>query len=88
MYSACLYLYAKRLFHWRLYWFLELISLFAFVSALGVANKLIEFAFLAFHLAHINTADAYWDLLANTLGSFVGYFFFFKFSFEKEKSEA
>lgn len=70
------------------YWFLDLIALFAFVSTLGVANKLIEFAFLALHLAHIDTADAYWDLLANTLGGFVGYFFFFKFSLEKEKSEA
>jgi hypothetical protein len=80
MYSACLYLYAKRLFNWRFYWLLDLIGLFAFVSALGVANKLIEFAFLALHLARINTADAYWDLLANTLGGFVGYFLFLKFS--------
>lgn len=85
MYCACLYLYAKRLFHWRLHWFLDLIVLFAFVSAFGVANKLIEFAFLALHLAHINTADAYWDLLANTLGGFVGYLFFFKFSLDKER---
>ena len=88
MYSASLYIYANRLFNWRLYWRFDLITLFAFVSALGVANKLIEFAFLALHLASIDTADAYWDLLANTLGGFVGYFFFFKFSLEKEKSEA
>jgi hypothetical protein len=86
MYSACLYLYAKRLLNWRLYWLLDLITLFAFVSALGVANKLIEFAFLALHLAPIDTADAYWDLLANTLGGFVGYFFFFKFSLEKSEA--
>lgn len=77
MYSACLYLYAKRLFNWRLHWVLDLIALFAWVSAFGVANKMVEFAFLELHLAHIDTADAYWDLLANTLGGFVGFFLFY-----------
>ena len=73
MYSACLYLYAKQLFRWRLNWLIDLLALFAWVSAFGVANKMMEFALLELHLAHINTADAYWDLLANTLGVFAGY---------------
>jgi hypothetical protein len=73
MYSACLYLYAVQLFNWRLHWLVHLTVLFAWVSALGVANKLMEFAVLELHLAHIDTADAYWDLLANTLGGFAGY---------------
>jgi hypothetical protein len=78
MYSACLYIYARQLFNWRLHWLLDLFALFAWVSAFGVANKMIEFAFLELHLAHIDTADAYWDLLANTLGGFVGYLLLYK----------
>lgn len=78
MYSACLYIYAKQLFNWRLHWLIDLLALFAWVSAFGVANKMIEFAFLELHLAHIDTADAYWDLLANTLGGFVGYLLLYK----------
>jgi len=80
MYSAALYLYAKQLFGWRLQWFLDLIVLFAWVSAFGVANKMVEFALLKLHLASIDTNDAYWDLLANTLGGFFGYGVLYKFS--------
>jgi|GEM_PF-953052 len=79
LYCACLYLYVKRLFGWRVHWFVDLLALFAWVSAFGVANKLVEFAFLKLGLAHIYTGDAYWDLLANTLGGFVGYIVLFKF---------
>jgi len=75
VYSACLYFYAKQLFGWRFSNFMDPLVLFAWVSAFGVANKMVEFAFLELHLAHIDTADAYWDLLANTLGGFVSYCF-------------
>jgi hypothetical protein len=78
LYTACLYLYAKQLFDWRLYRFVDLLALFAWVSAFGVANKLIEFALLKLGLAHIYTGDAYWDLLANTLGGFIGYGLLYK----------
>ena len=73
LYSAALYLYAKQLFGWKMHWFVDLLALFAWVSALGVANKLAEFALLKLGLVDISTGDAYWDLLANTLGGFVGY---------------
>jgi hypothetical protein len=79
MYSACLYLYVKQVFNWKLYWLVDLLALFAWVSAFGVANKMIEFALLELKLANIYTGDAYWDLLANTLGGFVGYLLIFKF---------
>jgi hypothetical protein len=79
MYSACLYLYAKQVFGWKLHWLIDLLALFAWVSAFGVANKLIEFALLELKLANIYTGDAYWDLLANTVGGFVGYLLLFKF---------
>jgi len=80
MYSACLYIYAKQLFGWRLQWLLDLIVLFAWVSAFGVANKLLEFTLVKLHLAVIDTADTDWDLLANTLGGFFGYLILYKFS--------
>jgi hypothetical protein len=73
-----LYLYAKQLFGWRLHWLIDLLALFAWVSAFGVANKLAEFALLKLGLAHIYTGDAYWDLLANTLGGFTGYGLLYK----------
>lgn len=73
MYSACLYMYVKQVFGWRLHWVVDVLALFAWVSAFGVANKLAEFALLETGLANIYTGDAYWDLLANTLGGFVGY---------------
>lgn len=79
LYTTCLYLYAKQLFRWRLHWLLELVVLFAWVSAFGVANKLVEFALLKLGLVSIDTADAYWDLLANTLGGFVGYALLYRF---------
>jgi hypothetical protein len=78
IYSACLYLYIKQLLNWRVHWVIDLIVLFAWVSAFGVANKLVEFAFLKLGLAHIDTADAYWDLLANTMGGFFGYLLIYK----------
>lgn len=78
LYSALLYFYFKQLFDWKLNWLLDLLALFAWVSALGVANKLIEFALLELGLAHIYTGDAYWDLLANTLGGFLGYLILFR----------
>ena len=73
IYSACLYVYAKQLLGWRLHWAVDLLALFAWVSAFGVANKLAEFALLETGLANVYAGDVYWDLLANTLGGFVGY---------------
>jgi len=85
MYAACLYLYAKQLFNWRLHWLIDLLALFAWVSAFGVANKMFEFALLELKLANIYTGDAYWDLLANTLGGFAGYLLLFRFVGKKKR---
>ena len=73
MYTACLYFYARQLFGWQFSWIVELLVLFAWISAFGVANKLAEFTIAQMGIAHITTSDADWDLLANTLGGFVGY---------------
>ncbi len=85
LYSAALYIYIKQLFNWRLHGFVNLLALFAWVSALGVANKLAEFALLKLGLASIYTGDAYWDLLANTVGGFVGYATFYKIHASKPR---
>lgn len=73
MYSACLFAYFKQAFNWRHSWIGLLIFLFAWTSALGVANELLEFSITKLQLTGIDTTDADWDLLANTLGAFFGY---------------
>lgn len=69
VYSALLYIYFKRYFGWKLNTASSLLVLFAWVSALGVMNKLLEFAMAALHLMVLDMSDAYWDLLANTIGA-------------------
>ena len=76
IYSALLYFYIKRIFSWRFSLVIDLLLLFAWTSALGVANKLLEFVLLKLHLLALDTTDAYWDLLANTLGAYTAYILF------------
>ena len=76
VYSALLYIYVQQLFPGRLQfrsWAINGFYLFAWVSALGVINKLLEFGLLKTGLMRLDTSDAYWDLLANTLGAFATY---------------
>lgn len=73
MFSALLYIYAKRLLHWRTSWFTELALLFAWVSTLGVANELLEFGISQAGIMAIDTSDTGWDLLANTSGAYFAY---------------
>ncbi len=72
-YVALLYVYCKQAFGWRLNALASLVVLFAWASAFGVANELLEFTLTKLQLASIDLTDADWDLLANTLGAFVGY---------------
>jgi hypothetical protein len=73
MYTACLYVYFKKLLGWKLPLLASFLVLFAWASAFGVANELLEFTLTKVHLAQINTGDTDWDLLANTLGALTGY---------------
>ncbi len=73
VYSACLYVYFKKLLGWKMSLVPSLVVLLAWTSAFGVANELIEFALTKLRLATIGTGDTDWDLLANTLGAAVGY---------------
>lgn len=72
-YSALLYMYAKKFLGWKFNWLIDSLVLFAWVSALGVANKLLEFALAESHLMVLDMGDAYWDLLANTVGAYLAY---------------
>ncbi|HEY1074446.1 MAG TPA: hypothetical protein VGE59_01955 [Patescibacteria group bacterium] len=56
-------------------WF-EVITLFALVSAFGVANELFELLIVQLKLVDLHLTDTSWDLVANTLGAvifWVGY---------------
>jgi hypothetical protein len=69
VFTGLLWLYSKLVKKWRAAWWLEAASLFALVSALGVANELFEF--VLFKLGHmpLGISDTSYDLVANTLGA-------------------
>ena len=74
MFTGFLWLYLKFSFGWRSKWWIEALSLFALVSALGNINELVELFMVETGLSHILLNDTNWDILANTLGSRVVYF--------------
>jgi hypothetical protein len=76
MYAACLFMYVKRLLNWELHWVAEVLVVFAWVSAFGVAVELLEFLATQAGIVRLANADTDWDLLANTLGSFTVLFLY------------
>ncbi len=62
------YLHARQLINWRLYWWQEVLAMYATISAIGVANELLEFFITKSGLGYIDSSDVWWDLLANTSG--------------------
>lgn len=72
--AAILYVYAIKCYKvefettWQLW-----IGLFLFVSALGVLNELFEFFLSSIGVPGVVGGDEWWDLTANTLGSFAAY---------------
>ncbi|HMS25481.1 MAG TPA: hypothetical protein PKB15_07340 [Acidimicrobiia bacterium] len=73
IYTALLYSYFKLLLGWKTHWTIDLLLLFAWTSAFGVASELAEFTLLKLHLTNINIEDTGWDLLANSSGAFLSY---------------
>jgi hypothetical protein len=68
--SGFLWLYLKSSLSVRLAWYQEAIGLFAMVSTLGVVNELFEFVIVKLGLvSRLSSADTWWDLVANTLGT-------------------
>lgn len=68
VYTAMLYIYFSSLFGWRPKWSVALATMFAWTSALGILNELLEFALTKLHITDINITDTSWDLVANTSG--------------------
>ncbi len=76
LFTGCIWLYLKQQLSWKASPLLELISLYALVSMLGVANELAELLLQEVGIHFANSSDTWWDLLANTAGAFafwVGY---------------
>lgn len=80
VFTGFVWLYVARHFGWRDHWLVELLSLLALVSMLGVANELFELAAVQADLISISLADTPWDLLMNTLGALI---FWLVYSFKK-----
>lgn len=73
IFTGMVWYYLKMSLKWRAHWLLEAFSLFALVSALGVANELLEIVLYLFGRMPNGISDTSWDLLANTLGALVFY---------------
>lgn len=73
IYTTLLYIYFTRLAGWRPRWWLALLTLFAWTSALGVLNELVEFSLVKLSITQIDIADTSWDLFANTTGMLTGF---------------
>lgn len=84
-YAALLYVYCKQTFGWRLTPLASFVLLFAWVSAFGAANELLEIAMNELSMTNIYLGDASWDLLANTVGAFCAYALLCVFRVEKLK---
>lgn len=86
VFSGVFWLYLKKVKNWKAVCWIEAISLFVFVSALGVINELFELLLYVFNYMPQGIADTSWDLLANTLGAvlfFAVYLLANKNSFKK-----
>lgn len=74
VYCALLFVYFAQLFRWDWSHSTTAIILFAWVSAFGAANELLELLLNQLGVARINLSDTNWDILANTMGAFIGYY--------------
>lgn len=72
--AAVLYIYAVKCYQIKFdEWWQSWIGLFLFVSAVGVLNELFEFFLSGIGWPGVVGGDTWWDLSANTLGSFVAF---------------
>ncbi len=69
IFTGLVWLFAKRQLQWKTSWLMELITLYAAVSALGVANELFELFVAESRIVPMTGRDTWWDLLANTSGA-------------------
>lgn len=69
VFTGLIWIYIKHYFKWNYLWVIELVSLLALVSLLGVANELFELLIVHIGLTNLHLTDTSWDLLMNTLGA-------------------
>lgn len=69
IFTGLIWIYLKENLQWKSSLLIELASIYALVSALGVANELFELALVQLRLIHLSLTDTAWDLLANTVGA-------------------
>jgi hypothetical protein len=69
VFTGLVWVYIKQYLQWHKHWIIELVSLLALVSLLGVANELFELLVVNLGLANLHLADTSWDLLMNTMGA-------------------
>lgn len=73
VFTGLVWYYIKQSLKWHAAWYIEAFSLFALVSAFGVANELLEIVLYLFGRMPHGISDTSWDLLANTLGALLFY---------------
>lgn len=74
IFSGFIWLYLVKTLQWRPKNIVtEAVSLYAFVSALGVLNELAELFLVKSGIVRLSLTDTSWDLVANTLGAFIFY---------------
>tara|TARA_B100001245_G_scaffold9812_2_gene6827 strand:- start:6361 stop:6855 length:495 start_codon:yes stop_codon:yes gene_type:complete len=68
--AGFVWLYLQKSGVWKVHspW-IQIVILYAIVSALGVANELAEFILVKVNIFPISLADTSYDLVANTLGA-------------------
>lgn len=73
--STLLFIYLQKTYQIQFSWRVELVILYAFVSALGVLNELGEYAFEMLHLGKysFDSHDTWRDLVANTSGAILAW---------------
>lgn len=75
MASALLFIYLQKTYGLKFSWQVELVLLYAFVSALGVMNELAEYAYelLGLGTLSFDSHDTWRDLVANTSGAILAW---------------
>lgn len=69
IFTGFVWLYIRRELKWKQSVVLELLSLYALVSMLGVTNELFELLITQIGLVRLTPCDTWWDLFANTAGA-------------------
>lgn len=89
LFTGFLWLYTKNYLNWQpRHKIIEIITLFAAVSALGAANELFELVLVELNLSEVLISDTNWDILANTLGSLLFYAGYFAISRRPRKKSS